>query len=633
MRKRITTLITILLCSLASHAVVLPQVFQSGMVLQRLQPLPVWGMAQPGEAVTVTFRGKKYTATADANGQWRVVLPKQKPGGPFIMQIAEQTLTDVMVGDVWLVSGQSNVDTNIERVYPQYAADIDAYSNDNIRLFQVQTDYSTERKNDVKKTSWKHLSKDNAWKFSALGYFLGQKMYNDTKVPQGVIQSSLGGSPVQAWVDIDSLKSYSYYRDYMLYTDADYVKYQTLANNRANDVWFKLMNDTDPGNGKYEKSDYDDASWQTYDQYDNNAWAKHEGRPIIGSMWLRQHITVDAAHAGKAATLLLGTLHDMDYTFVNGKQVGVTYYQYPPRRYSIPAGLLHEGDNVIAVRIICKSGMANFYRNKPHEIVYEDGTRQPISTKWLTHKGSLLMEGPLGGKVNTQNQASVLYNGMIHPLAPYALSGMVWYQGESNTGKPNEYGDLLTKLTGNWRTLWQRPDMPFCVVQLANHMEPTDQPQESGWAALREQQRLVSLANPHNTLAVAIDLGEAADIHPLRKREVAERCALALANQVYGKKNLLSPQPLSVTLQSEGVVVTMDQPLRPCDDVKEFELKGNDGKFRNATARVDGTKVILTAPEGTVPTAVRFAWKNNPARLNLYGKNELPASPFQMDVK
>lgn len=243
------------------------------------------------------------------------------------------------------------------------------------------------------------------------------------------------------------------------------------------------------------------------------------------------------------------------------------------------------------------------------------------------------MEGPLGGKVNTQNQASVLYNGMIHPLAPYALSGMVWYQGESNTGKPNEYGDLLTKLTGNWRTLWQRPDMPFCVVQLANHMEPTDQPQESGWAALREQQRLVSLANPHNTLAVAIDLGEAADIHPLRKREVAERCALALANQVYGKKNLLSPQPLSAVVQPEGVVVTMDQSLRPCDDVKEFELKGKDGKFHNATARVDGTKVILSAPEGTVPTAIRFAWKNNPARLNLYGKNGLPASPFQMEIK
>lgn len=623
-----------MLFSLASHAVTLPRLFQSGMVLQRQQPLPVWGTAKAGEEVTVTFRGKKYTATADAEGQWRIILPKQKPGGPFTMQIADQTLTDVMVGDVWMVSGQSNVDTNIERVYPQYAADIDAYSNDNIRLFQVQTDYSTERKSDVNPTTWKHLSKQNAWKFSALGYFLGQKMYKDTSVPQGIIQSSLGGSPIQAWVDIDSLKNFpaQYYTDYMLYTDAEYVKYQTLANNRANDVWFNVMNQSDPGYGKYEKADLDDTSWEQHDQYDNNAWAKHNGRPIIGSMWLRQHITVDAAHAGKAATLLLGTLHDMDYTYVNGKQVGVTYYQYPPRRYTIPAGLLREGDNVIAVRIICKSGMANFYRNKPHEIVYEDGTSQPISTQWLTHKGSLIMEGPLGGKENTKNQASVLYNAMIHPLAPYAMSGMVWYQGESNTGKPYEYGDLLRKLTGNWRTLWQRADMPFCIVQLANHMEPTDNPQESGWAALREQQRLVSHADSHNTLALAIDLGEAADIHPLKKREVAERCALALANQVYGKKNLLSPEPLTATLQSGSVVITMDQPLRPSDDIKEFELKGKDGRFHNAKARVEGSKVIISIPEGDTPTAVRHAWKNNPARINLYGKNNLPAVPFEMAV-
>lgn len=632
---RLITLTAALLLALAGRAVTLPQLFQSGMVLQRQQPLPVWGTAKAGEEVTVTFRGKKYTTTADAQGQWRIVLAKQKPGGPFTMQIAEQTLTDVMVGDVWMVSGQSNVDVNIERVYPQYAADIDAYSNDNIRLFQVQTDYATERKTDIKPTAWRHLDKKNAWKFSALGYFLGQKMQEETGVPQGIIQSSLGGSPVQAWIDIDSLKHFpaQYYTDYMLYTDADYVKYQTLANNRANDVWFNVMNQTDPGYGKYEKPDLDDTSWERHDQYDNNAWARHEGKPIIGSMWLRQHITVDAAHAGKAATLLLGTLHDMDYTYVNGRQVGVTYYQYPPRRYTIPEGLLREGDNVIAVRIVCKSGMANFYRDKPHEIVFSDGTRQQISTQWLTRKGSLLMEGPLGGKENTRNQASVLYNGMIHPLAPYALSGVVWYQGESNTGKPHEYGDLLKKLTAGWRTLWQRPDMPFCIVQLANHMAATEQPQESGWATLREQQRLVSQEDKHSELAVAIDLGEAADIHPLKKREVAERCVMALANQVFGKKNLLSPEPLKAETLSGSVVITMDQPLQPCSDVKEMELKGGDGRFRNVTARVEGAKVIIDAAGTDHPAAIRYAWKNNPARANLYGKNGLPAAPFEMTLR
>lgn len=629
--------ITLLLMSLSCGAVTLPRLFRSGMVLQRQQPLPVWGTASAGETVTVTFRGKTYTATADGDGKWMLTLPKQKPGGPFIMQIGDQTLTDVMVGDVWMVSGQSNIDTHIERVYPQYAADIDAYSNADIRLFRVNTDPSTERKDDILPTSWKPLTKENAWHFSAIGYFLGQKMHAETGVPQGIIQSSLGGSPIQAWIDIDSLRHFpaDYYTNYMLYTDKEYVDYQSKANQRAGEVWTNVMNQTDPGYGKYEKADFDDTAWPVHDQYDNNAWARHNGRPIIGSMWLRQHVTIDAAHAGKPATLLLGTLHDMDYTYVNGKQVGVTYYQYPPRRYTIPAGLLREGDNVIAVRIVCKSGMANFYKDKPHEIVFADGTRQPISTQWRTQKGSLIMQGPLGGKLNTNNQASVLYNGMIHPLAPYAMQGVIWYQGESNTGRPDEYGALLNKLTGCWRTLWQRPDMPFCVVQLANHMEPADNPQESGWAALREQQRLTADADPYTSLAVAIDLGEASDIHPLRKREVTERCVLAFQNAVFGKKNKLSPEPVAARCVDGTVVITMDQPLRPCDDLKEFEVKGADGKFHNATARTDGDKVVVT-PRQSLPAGsvtVRHAWKNNPARLNLYGKNNLPASPFQMEAR
>lgn len=629
----------ILLAATCCHAATLPRLFQSGMVLQRNSPIPVWGTADKGEQIAVTFRGKTYTTTADDGGKWSITLPKQKAGGPYTLQVNDITLTDILIGDVWMVSGQSNIDTNIERVYPQYAKDIDSYSNDMIRLFRVQTDYSTQRKDDILPTEWKPLTKDNAWGFSAVGYFLGQKMFSDTRgVPQGIIQSSLGGSPIQAWVDIDSLKEFpgNYYTDYMLYTDPEYVDLQTRANKRANDVWFQVMNDADPGYGKFEKATCDDSAWPEHDQYDNGAWARHEGRAITGSMWLRQHIAIDAAHAGQGATLLLGTLHDMDYTYVNGRQVGVTYYQYPPRRYKIPAGLLHEGDNVIAVRIICKSGMAHFYKDKPHEIVFDDGTRQPISTKWLTHKGALVMEQPLGGKVNTQNQASVLYNGMIHPLAPYALSGIVWYQGESNTGRPQEYGPLLRKLTGNWRTLWQRPDLPFCIVQLANHMEPTDQPQESGWAALREQQRLVAAEDPNISLAVAIDLGEASDIHPLRKREVAERCALALSNAVYGKRNTLSPQPIGATVEQGRIVIAMDQPLRQCDTLKEMEVRGSDGKFHNAKAVAEGNRVIVPLTEAMpqkAPITIRHAWKNNPARINLYGTNGLPATPFQIEVK
>ncbi len=649
---RLISTTLLLLFTLASTAgIKLPQLFQSGMVLQRNQTIPVWGTADKGENVTVTFRGKDYSATAGTDGKWSVSLPKQKAGGPYTMTIKGNaadaiTLEDVMVGDVWLCSGQSNVDVHIERVYPQYAKDIDSYSNDNIRLFRIFTTPATERKDDVARTSWKHLSKENAWGFSALGYFLGQKMYKETGVPQGIIQCSLGGSPIQAWVDIDSVKAYGatsqeaqhLYTKYLLYTDQQYIDYMSKANNRAGDVWMNAMNQTDPGYGVFEKEDYDDSAWQTFSQDDNNAWARHNGRPIIGSMWLRQHIQVDAAHAGKPATMFIGTFHDMDYTYVNGKQVGVTYYQYPPRRYPIPAGLLHEGDNVITVRLICKSGMANFFKNKPHEIVFEDGLSAiPTSTDWLMHKGSLMMEGPLGGRLDTNNQASVLYNGMLHPVAPYALSGMVWYQGESNAGQ-GDYDKYLHMLIGGWRQLWNRNDLPFTIVQLANYMEPSDKPQErSSWASLREQQRQVALSDPYTTLTVNIDLGEASDIHPLRKREVAERCAMGLMNTVFGKKNALTPQPLSSAFAgSEQIVITMDQPLEKCDAVCELEVKGADGHFHNVSGKADGNKVTIDCKDVDMPqgeTTVRYAWKDNPVKANLRNKQQLPATPFQINVK
>ena len=601
-------------------SVTLPALFQSHMVLQRGQDIPVWGWAGQGETVTVEFRGKKYSATADSNGKWQVMLPKQKAGGPYTLSINDKTLTDVMVGDVWLCSGQSNVDVTIERVYPQYTTEIDNYNNDKIRLFQVRTKASVSEDKDVKvNIAWKTPTKQNAWTFSSLGYFLARKMYEETGVAQGIIQSSLGGSPIQAWLNIDSLKNTDYYSTFMLYTDSAYIADQTKANNRANDVWTNTMNMTDPGiSGKYADSSCLDESWRTYNQYDNWSWARHEGKAITGSIWLRQHVNIDKAHAGKPAKLLLGTFHDMDYTYVNGKQVGVTYYQYPPRRYNIPAGVLREGDNVIAVRIIVKSGMANFFKDKPHEIVFEDNSTVPISLDWKIKTGSLMPEGPLGGKLNTNNQASVLYNGMISPLAPYAIKGVVWYQGESNTGKPMEYGGMLTKMMGNWRSIFGNPMLPFNIVQLAGYMDYSEKPQDSTWSQLREQQRLSAKGDAYATITCAHDLGEASDIHPLRKREVAERCAMALL------KGIVSPQPIRMEKRGDSMVVIMDQQLQDNDGTGDMEIFSN-GKWQNVKGKAHGTEIIIDA----IGDKVRYAWKSNPINATLMGKNGLPVVPFE----
>lgn len=642
MRRFLISAMAFFACSVMAEAKIwMPQMFQNGMVMQRGQTVNVWGTADKNETVTVEFRGKKYVATANGEGKWNVQLPKMKAGGPYVMTVssandnATTTISDVMVGDVWLCSGQSNIDVTVERVYPQYREEIDSYKNDKIRLFRVYTNFKTEPQQDVLPSQWKSLSKQDAWQFSAVGYFLAKRMYEKTGVPQGIICNSLGGSPVEAWIPLDSVKQIpaSYYDNYFLYTDKEYVEAQTKANQRANDVWFERMNATDPGvRENWTSNDYNDSSWQEYNQYDN-AWAKQSGKPVIGTIYMRQHINIDKAHAGKKAQLLLGTLFDMDYTYINGRQVGVTYYQYPPRRYEIPEGLLREGDNVITVKFVNKFGMAHFIKEKPYKIVFADDDEMALGQQWKSRVGVVMPE-MLGGKVNTQNQPSVLYNAMLLPVAPYNIQGVVWYQGESNTGDAKNYGPMLRMLKNDWRKQFRNPALPFTIVQLANFMEPSEQPQQSGWAELREQQRLEAEADNNAELTVAIDLGETVDIHPLLKKDVAERCGLAFENMVWGKKNLLSPKVTASSADNSGnVILTMDQDLQ-AGSINEFELAGADGIFHNAAATAKGKTVTVSCDAVKQPVTVRYAWKHNPIKANLRGqKNNLPASPFEKKIE
>ena len=356
--------------------VTLPQLFQSGMVLQRGKPVPIWGKANAGEQVVVTWQKKQYTATADADGRWRVDLPKMKAGGPYVLEVKSEgvnsekvVIEDVMVGDVWLLSGQSNIDVTIERVYPQYVDEIEQFNIPQVRLFRVQNETNTHGvQDDIRRTSinWKPLTKQNAWLFSAVGSFLGKRMWEKNKVAQGIIVNSWGGTPIEAWISADSLK-----KDYPMlikklafYQNDNYVRAQMQANNEANKRWDELLNKADKVQS-YSQSNYQDGNWKTINQ-DNWNWRG------TGSVWLRQHININKERAGKPARLLLGTLFDQDVTYLNGKEIGHTYYQYPPRRYDIPEGLLREGDNVIAIRFINKYGAAHFIPEKPYLIAFGD---------------------------------------------------------------------------------------------------------------------------------------------------------------------------------------------------------------------------------------------------------------------
>ncbi len=646
--KRYWLFLLVWVFTLAVEAKVqLPQLFQSGMVLQRNQLIPVWGKADAHEKIIIRWNKHQYATVADAEGRWRIDLPKMKAGGPYTLMVNDIALTDVLVGDVWLCSGQSNIDIPIERVYPQYPQEIDCFNNNKVRVFRVQNETNTRGvQDDIRPTdiNWKPLTKQNVWSFSAIGTFLGLRMQQQTGVPQGVIVNSWGGTPIEAWISADSLE-----HDYplavektRLYQNDELVKAQQQFNQLMDMRWRQLLDEKDPGvRQHFTAPDYDDSAWEKVNQYATD-WALSQGRGIVGSIWLRQHVQIDKAHAGQPARLLLGTLFDADFTYVNGQEVGRTYYQYPPRRYEIPAGLLREGDNVITVRFINKYGTAHFIKEKPYLLAFgEDRNSQHplpqdiirLSDQWLHHAGAEMPPCP-SGDVSLQNMATTLYNAVLYPLAPFALSGVVWYQGESNTGQPVVYADLLRKLMANWRSLWNNPQLPFCIVQLANFMEPSAQPQNSGWARLRESQHTVAADDAHAALACLIDLGETVDIHPLRKKEAAERIALCFDRLVFGKKVSLSPELLSVQPAAQNsanmLVLTFDQPLRS-GTIYEFEVAGDDGRFVNVEAEAQGTQVILKLP---IPTArkVRYAWKDNPLSANLYGQNGLPAVPFERQV-
>lgn len=655
-KYKLTILCTFLafLTTEVSAKVKLPQFFQSGMVIQRGKPVPVWGKADAGEKVSVRINKFKTVIIADSNGNFRVDLPAMKAGGPYTLMVGDVVLTNVLVGDVWLCSGQSNVDVTIERVYPQYTKEIDQMANDQVRLFRIQNETNTHGvQDDIRPTSinWKSLTKENAWQFSALGSFLGKRMQEQHGVPQGIIVNSWGGTPIEAWISADTLR-----KDYplqvgktLLFQKDEYVQAQTKANQLADQRWYEVLNESDPGMQQHFTAlDYDDSSWKTVHQY-SMEWAKKDGRGIIGSIWLRQHVHVDKEHAGKPARLLLGTLFDADFTYLNGKEIGRTYYQYPPRRYDIPAGLLREGDNVITIRFINKYGIAHFIPEKPYMIAFGDDRYSqnpmpkdviPLSENWLHHAGVSMPSCP-SGDVSLQNLPSTLYNAVVYPLAPYAIRGVVWYQGESNTGNPAPYADLLRKMMNNWRTLWKDPKLPFCIVQLANYdgrqqtgmpqpMTEQPMPVNSNWARLREAQRQVAKEDPYAALAVAIDLGETVDIHPLRKKEVAERVGLCFDHLALHKNVKLSPQPIHAKMVDGKVVVTFDQPLREGEQAT-FEIAGADHKFINVKAIAKDNQVSLESPVSD-PEKVRYAWKDNPVHAHLVSEKGLPSPPFELSV-
>lgn len=600
-----------------SAKVRLPRLVSDRMVLQRDTELDIWGWADPGEKVTVRFQGRHYDTETGADGCWHVLLPPQQAGGPFVLEVNEIVIRDVLVGDVWLCSGQSNQETPIARLTDKFP-EINVSNNHMIRHYKVPTqDVKGELREEIAgNAGWHSAIASDVMNWTALAYFFAQEAYEHTHVPVGMLVSSLGGSAIESWISQEHLKEFP----------------QLLVDQAAFDS-LKLARQ-DRGAGRWQLPECDDSDWATMTV---PGYWRENGADIHGTVWCRKTFDVPASMAGRHARLYMGTMVDSDSVFVNGTFVGFTSYTYPPRKYDIPAGVLREGKNVIAVRLTANGGNGGFVKDKRYAIVGDEAEIDLTGTwRYKTGIDQSEVQRLSARLANLDRTGSGLYNGMIYPIRHYRVKGAIWYQGETNAGNPAPYADYLKALITNWRELWQWPDMPFLLVQLPNFMEKKDRPTDSGWARIRDAQFRTALSVPHTELAVTYDAGEWNDIHPLDKKTVAHRLFLGARRLVYGEKvNASGPLYKDMQVDGDRIVLSFTETGRglACrgKELKHFAIAGEDRKFVWAKAVIRGNKVVVSSPEVKHPVAVRYAWSDNPSDANLCNKDGLLASPFRTD--
>lgn len=644
----------------------LPRILSDGMVLQRNDSIKIWGWADAGEAVTVKFQKKTYKTITDAEGRWMVQMPPRKVGGPYVMQVNDQTLQNVYVGDVWLISGQSNIDVHIERVHRIYEEEVYKDANEEVRLIQLDRALVGDgEKEDIGRGSyaWEGMNPDpakiNHW--SALSYFFAKELWQKTGVPQGVINASLGGSNIIAWLDRETMQNinprYIQQLDHLM--QPGYLQRNGRINAAVGRVYNQILNEEDPGlQQHWMNDDTDDSDWEVVNQYDWNI-GEENGRPWRGTLWFRKSFEVPADMAGKEATLFLGYIFGSDDAYINGRHVGNTGYEYPPRIYKVPAGLLRAGTNTVTIRMNTGGSPMKFQKDKPYRLVFGNIYQHPESCtiinlegNYKMHRGILMPSQP-GTEGISNGNATVLHNGQIAPLKNLHIAGIVWYQGETNVGNPTEYATLLPALMNQWRNMFGK--VPAIICSLANYQQRHTQPARSNNAQMRDVQRKTALEIGNAGLANMADLGEWNDIHPWRKKEAAHRCVLQARKLYLNEKNLVAEGPMidKMTVAEGKAILTFKEgsgrlvakqpiieqeakftpaealPIETSGKLLGFTVCDEQGKYYNAEACIEGDQVIVWCNEIQNPQAVRYGWDDDPI-LSLYNEFDLPAAPFEV---
>lgn len=615
------------------------RIFSSNMVLQQGQENPIWGWADKGEKITISFAGKTISAKADKSGKWSAKLPSLDYGGPYEMTIKGKNTVqfdNILIGEVWICSGQSNMEFSVSSAI-NAKTEIAVANYPKIRLFTVEKKVSQTPVADLDKGEWQVCSPETVPSFSAVGFFFGRALNQELRIPIGLIHTSWGGTVAETWSSAQTIENDPDFKNKLKelagFDMANY-KEQKMSAIKA---LLKEFPEKDQGlvNGVavYADPKLNDAEWTEISGA--KTWEESGFISIDGIAWYRKTIDLTADQAKNATEICLGAIDDNDITWINGAKIGATDQYNTIRLYKIPANTLKPGKNIIAIRVVDTGGGGGLYGGDEDKYLQIADSRLKLSDKWKFK----LTEVQVGSMdIGPNDYPTLLFNGMLNPIIPYGIKGAIWYQGESNADRAKQYQRVFPEMITDWRNHWKQGNFPFLFVSLANYMAPDKQPVESAWAELREAQTK-TLALPHTGMALAIDLGVADDIHPKNKQDVGKRLALAAMKTAYGKDLVYSgPMYQSVKFEGNKAVITFTEVgsgLVAKDKygyVNSFAIAGADRKFVWAKAKISGKNTVeVYSDEVKNPAAVRFAWGNNPDDLNLYNVEGLPANPFRTD--
>ncbi len=658
---KLSHLVCLFFCAAAGYAAdpaaakpLLSPLFGDHAVLQRDRPAAVWGWADSGTTVTVTLRGPGLPATAAAttvagkDGRWQVRLGPLPAGGPHLLEVTagqhRSQSIDVLVGDVWLCSGQSNMEFPVAGA-KDAAAEKAAAHWPRIRHLAAGRLIAGEPQSSLGATKWQVCAPETVGTFTAAGYFFARQLHRDLQVPIGLVNSSYGGTRAECWVSAEALSTLpdfaagaANFHELVVRSREEQTRTGKDYDTRVRE-WYRA---NDPGSAG------EPAPWAVPGTATADGWSDvrlpaklKESKAVpmnfTGTVWLRRDFDLPAEAAGKGGMLNLIRVKDMNAAWVNGRSIGDSESINWFRKQRVPAGLLRAGRNTVAVRLVCLEGECGLTGRAEELAMTPEGQPPvPLAGAWKVRLGTALAGAPpMPARFDRVPGITSLYNGMIAPLLPLTLTGTLWYQGESNTDAAWQYRTLLPALISDWRGRFAQGDTPFLIVQLPNHMGRGTRPETSAWAELREAQALAARAVPGCALAVTIDIGEAENVHPLNKQEVGRRLALLAEARVYRRPVACSgPRYRSQTVEGGAVRIFFDEAegLAAADGqaLTGFTVAGSDRRFKWAAARLDGATVVASSPEVPAPVAVRYAWANNPA-CNLTNASGLPAAPFRTD--